>query len=304
MKLLAIDIGGSAIKYGIFQNQSIEKVNEVPTPASRAEFLDELVKIKQAYHKEVFSGCAISCPGNVNEEDGTVGGLSFVPFLHFLPIREEIEQALGMRVAMMNDAHCAAYAEMKLGVGIDTTNPLFVIIGSGIGVAWADQGKLVIKSEDMQNRLKQYLVDLLRSYKGFSASAVQSAKMLGIKKHEGLDSYDGKDMYELANEGDTLAKEQIAGMYRSLAEVLIALQLNLQPEFIALGGGITNNSQFFEELQQVVVQLSKDQPLVIQLLSWLKQEEGDVNVDLKLCKFKSESNLIGASLHFLDLYEN
>lgn len=304
MKLLAIDIGGSAIKYGVYQNQSMDKVSEIPTPASRSEFLEALVKIKQEYPDETFAGCAISCPGKVNEEKGSIGGLSFVPYLHFLPIKEEIEQALDMKVSMMNDAHCAAYAEMKLGVGIDATNPLFVIIGSGIGVAWAKQGQLIVSTDEMEDKLKQYLVDLIRSYKGLSASAVQSAKILGIKKLEGPASYDGKDMYDLANQGDLVAQEQIATMYRSLGEVLMALQLSLQPEFIALGGGITNNPQFFKELQEILDQLSKDQPFIIQLLSWLKQEERELNVDLRLCVFKSESNLIGASLHFLDLYKN
>lgn len=38
MKLMAIDIGGSAIKYGLYQRGRLSRTGEVPAPLTRQEF--------------------------------------------------------------------------------------------------------------------------------------------------------------------------------------------------------------------------------------------------------------------------
>lgn len=67
--VLAIDIGGTFIKYGlIHENYRISNKGKVKTPNTTTEdFLNELKSLYDSYKEEI-RGIAISAPGRISEE--------------------------------------------------------------------------------------------------------------------------------------------------------------------------------------------------------------------------------------------
>ncbi len=301
MALMTVDIGGSAIKYAFLVHGKLENKGSVETPLSRKAFLDSLITIQKSYTGSTpLKGCAISCPGDVDESTGIVGGISFAPFLHLTPILSEIETALNLPVSMFNDANCAALAELTQGVAKGMKEPLFIIIGSGIGVALCKEGQVMIDGSKLADKGNKVLADLIRLFKGLSASPVQSARMMSLKKLEGLSAYDGKDMFDFAEEGDADAINQIESMYQSLAEICYLLNVVIQPECIILGGGITNNPSFLDDIQIHLDHLIENKGFLLTLISQFPGVETpeQEQIQLKLCSLKNDANLIGAAVHF------
>lgn len=71
MKILALDFGGSSVKYGIVdENAVISQSGKRPAPlASVEEFTDAVESLYRQYKDEV-EGIGISIPGNVDPESG------------------------------------------------------------------------------------------------------------------------------------------------------------------------------------------------------------------------------------------
>ncbi len=50
-----------------------------------------------------------------------------------IPVKEMMEQALGLPVVLDNDANCMAYAEWKMGAGRGMSSLVCLTMGTGIG---------------------------------------------------------------------------------------------------------------------------------------------------------------------------
>lgn len=310
MTLLVIDIGGSAIKYGLWENKELHHTDEVPTPLTRGSFYDQLQEIKEKFTKEkTLKGVAISSPGDVDEESGSVNGVSFVPFLHLGPIIPQMEQQLNLPISMMNDADCAALAELRMGVAKNADNPLFLIIGSGLGIAFAKDGQVVSPTDAKQPELKDLVARSIKNLNNSNVSPVQIGRRVSLKKFKLPSSIDGKDVFKLAEADDPIAKKEVNKLYQSLAEVLLSLNLSYHPEFIALGGGVSQQEGFLENIQQALAETIDNQAGIAE---WFKNfftssdkkeslQKEDFPI-VKICQFKNQANLIGAALHFEEKY--
>ena len=112
-KFLAFDIGGTAIKYGLF-NQAFEMISKgsVKTPHESLEvFVETLGEIFDKYQEEV-SGIAVSLPGVLDAVTGqmfTGGSLSYNQGINFI---EVVSKRCPVPITIENDGKCAALAEL------------------------------------------------------------------------------------------------------------------------------------------------------------------------------------------------
>lgn len=301
MTLLAIDIGGSAVKYGLYVENELTTTKEFPTPLTRANFYQEIKNLLESYQgDEAPIGIALSCPGEVDETTGHINGLSFVPFLHLGEFQHEFSTTVGLPVTMINDANSAALAEMTLGVGQGHQQALFVIIGTGIGLGVVKNGHVILDSKDTKDEFSQYLAGSVKDMKNASVSPVHISRRVSLKKFHLPQTYDGKDVFKLAAEGDKIAVKEIERMYQSLADVLISLEQAFKPEIIAIGGGISNNSQLLPRLKKTVRKKLADETYLLNLLTSVVQitDSPLTPPNLVLCTYKNDANLLGAVIHF------
>lgn len=302
LALLALDIGGSAVKHGIWEENELLEKGSFPTPLTRKQFyeaINNLLAEQKATYK--ITGIALSCPGDIDESTGMVNGLSYVPFLHLGEFQQEFSEATGLPVSMLNDANAAALAEMTMGVGVGHQEAIFLIIGSGVGLSIVSKGKIVMDPSNKLDQLDKLVADGVKAINNNKVSPVHIARRVSLKKLKFPSAIDGKDVFQLAADGDSVAKKEIENMYSSLAEIVISLNSVFQPELIGIGGGVSNNQELLPNLEQAVDTLLQEENGLLAIFKTLFTSQKELpKPELTLCKYKNDANLLGAVIHFQD----
>ncbi|MTD41517.1 ROK family protein [Erwinia sp. CPCC 100877] len=301
--ILALDIGGSAVKYGIWQNETLTHQNSFPTPFTRKQFYTAIQELCETFADFSIGGIAVSCPGEPDETTGIIHGISYVPFLHIGEFQQEFAAQLHLPVTLQNDADSAALAEMTLGIGREYQNVLFAIIGSGVGLAVVKDGKILKDSAEKMDTFEKFLADKIKVMKNSKVSPVQLGRTVSLKNFKWPKTLEGKDVFELAKQGNTVALQEIERMYEALAELMIVLNEAYTPEMIGLGGGISNNSELLPKLNEQIRQQLTTSQNKFSLFKTFYKKSADVQMPkIKICHFKKDANLIGAVLHFQETY--
>lgn len=287
MAVLAFDIGGSAVKYGIWTQENLVEKNKFKTPKTWDEMKATLVGLKETFSKDYeLEGIAISSPGSVNQEGRQVEGTSAVPYLHFFPIYDELEAAFGLPIAMENDANSAALAEVWKGAARESDTVLFVVIGTGIG------GSVIVDKKVHHGKHLfggEFGYMLLEGTKSFSQLATPVNMALRYTERKGLssDAVDGQEVFALAKAGDAIAKEEVDTFFKYLTIGLYNLAYAFDPEKVLIGGGVSNMDGILERIEEEFERLFNrmNQHLFVP--------------ELELCVFRNDANLIGAVYNYL-----
>lgn len=287
MTLLTIDIGGTSIKYGVWENEELSHKGNLKTPATWEEMKSSLIRIKETA-EETFTidGVAFSSPGAVNQEKRIIEGASALPYLHNFPIYDELETVLNCPVTFENDANCAALAEIWKGAAKGLKNVLFVVVGTGIGGAVIVDGQIQHGKHLFGGEFGFMLMTENETFSTL-ATAVNMAKRYAKRKGYEPETISGKKMFQLADEGDQIAQEEAATFYTYLARGIYNLQYSFDPEVILIGGGISNKAGLVEKLEEEfekileTVKIAPFKPLI------------------RTCEFKNDANLIGAVANYL-----
>ncbi|GEO52243.1 hypothetical protein LPL03_03390 [Lactiplantibacillus argentoratensis] len=129
-----IDIGGTTIKFAVWQDQQLVAKTKVTTPTTLAEFYTLLTtQVAQMKRDYQIAGVGISSPGAVNKATGIIEGASALPYIHNFRIQPELQRRFELPVSMENDANCAALAELADGAGKQVASLCFLIVGTGVG---------------------------------------------------------------------------------------------------------------------------------------------------------------------------
>ncbi len=95
MAILAFDIGGTAVKYGLWEDETLSESGSFPTPATWAEMKNSLLTVKRQFESNYgLKGIAFSAPGAVDTNTGIIGGISALDYIHHFPIVAELEELL------------------------------------------------------------------------------------------------------------------------------------------------------------------------------------------------------------------
>ena len=137
MRVLVLDIGGTAIKHGICKNAILTDVKETPTNAGLGgrHVMDTVLSIIRS-EPGSFDAIGVSTAGQVNSETGSIiYANQNIPGYTGTEIRRELEEAFKVPVYVENDVNCAAVGEAFFGAGRDYESFLMLTYGTGIGGA-------------------------------------------------------------------------------------------------------------------------------------------------------------------------
>ena len=144
---IAIDIGGTEIKYGtVSEEGKVLQHFSAPTPseASGEELLELLGGIIAPLIGEETAGIGIATLGAVNVEKGCVIGMcENLPALKDLPLKQALSGKFGLPVSVMNDVNAAALGEAAFGAGRGIPTFFCMALGTGIGGAFVYEGRIV-----------------------------------------------------------------------------------------------------------------------------------------------------------------
>ena len=91
----------------------------------------------------------------------------------------------------------------------------------------------------------------------------------------------------MADQGNQIAYELREKMLKSLAVSIYNLQYSYDPEKFILGGGVSNNPRLLPLLKKKIHEVVSSVPIA------------EIEPEVELCQFKSNANLYGAVVDFL-----
>lgn len=290
MNYLAIDVGGTFIKYAVITDECmIQEKNKIPTPQDDfEEFISLLVELYKRVSKNCkLEGIALSMPGIIDSKKGfmyTGGSLGYIENVNIV---ELLQNKTGVPVTVENDAKCAAVAELWKGTLKDCDNAVVLVCGTAVGGAVIRNRKVVSGKHFMAGEFSYILTDSKEEYtmaNCLAETAGASSLIKSVSEETGIpeEEISGEKAFSMANQGDEKALEGIRRHAKKLAVQIHNYQYIFDPEKFAIGGGIS------------------EQPLLLQLI---KEELKKINdmfpwtlpiPEVTTCQFYNDANLIGA----------
>lgn len=286
MSLIVFDLGGSAVKYGLYEDGNLSHQNQFPTPSSWELMQDELLNVVQTLKQENTQGIAMSVPGSVDQKEGVIGGVSAIEYIHNFKFVDALETHLSLPVSIENDANCAALAELHSGVAKDNKDVLFVVVGTGIGGAVIQNGELLKGRNTFAGEFGCMILDGKTSF-SLLATAVHMAERYCDRVNVPWGTYDGQEVFKKADDNDPIAQDEVNKFYDYLTLGLYNLQFTTDPECIVIGGGVTAHPPLIDELNRRMATLLLEAGLE------------SVQFEIKAAHYQNDANLMGAVASFL-----
>lgn len=285
------DIGGTFIKFALMENNgNIKMKDKFPTTAKSAEELVAQMVEKFLPYKQAIKGIAVSCPGVVDSEKGVIYQGGSLLFMHEKNLAEMLARECHVPVVLQNDAKSAALAELWLGVAKDVHSAAILTLGSGVGGGIIMDGKLQsgyhLMAGEVSYMESDFDTEKLRGeFFGRTGSAVELIKRIATKKNL-TDKKDGKQVFALIAHGDEEANAIFNDYIYGLAIQILNIQYLIDPEIIAIGGGISAQPIVVERLNEAVAQIKAANPFHA------------AKPNIVTCRFQNDANLYGALYNF------
>ena len=299
-KYLAIDMGGTAIKYGVLDEDLnfLEHGKIVAATDSKEALFTEIRKLYQQFGAGT-EGVCISMPGVIDRKKGFAHTGGAYKWVNKMPIATMLSDELGVPVTICNDAKSAALAEIGYGNMQYITNGICIILGTGIGGAVIVNGNLVDGTHFSSGEFSflRGHVDDRTNVKDlfFATNGVQGFKN-SLEKTTGKKEIDGIAAFKLIKEEhDEAALAGVKEFCLDLAHHIYNLQAVIDAERVLIGGGISNEPMFIDLVREAVDQVFDH--AIFQVIP---------KPDVMVCRFQADANLIGAVYNFIelqDLYE-
>lgn len=290
MNYLAIDVGGTFIKYAVITEECmITEKNKIPTPQEGLEeFIQSLVEIVEKISTTCkLDGIALSMPGMIDSRKGFMYTGGSLGYINNLNIVEILQHKTGFPVTVENDAKCAAVAEVWQGALKDCENAVVIVCGTAVGGAVIRNGEVVSGKHFMAGEFSYIMTDSKDEYKmsnclAETAGAAALLKSVSEKTGVPLEELNGEKAFSMANQGDEKALAGIRNHAKKLAIQIHNYQYMFDPERIAIGGGISEQPLLLQLIKEELVKINGIFPWTLPI------------PDVTTCQFYNDANLIGA----------
>ncbi len=261
--VLAADVGGTNTRVAIVNSEG-----EIHTHLKRRtrckkgkdEMLPFLISLFHETIKdsklplEMIKGLGVGFPGPLDAQAGIIFNPPNLPGWNNVSLRNILENEFGIPVSIENDANAAALGEWWKGVGIGTQGFVCITLGTGVGGGIILGGKLWYGASSMAGEIGHTTVipngipctcgnsGCLEAYASARGITDRTQRVLA-KTDEGGQSetvLTFENIYNMAVQGDdrVLSLIQETGVILGIAVANLANLLN--PEMVALFGGVTN----------------------------------------------------------------
>lgn len=257
----------------------------VPTPLTcKEDFRDAIRGVVGRYSDDV-AGMALSIPGTIEPASGHVFQGGTLTYHNGVDIVPWYEEEFGIPIAVENDARCAALAECGRGALQGIQTGVVLTFGTGVGCAIVIGGQIHRGAHLFSGEVSASILgDVARE----GMDAVMGNK-LGIGhfcervcRRRGVDAADGRTVFGWIGEGDAEACVEFERYCADAAVALFNLQLTLDPERVAIGGGVSANPLFLGGITAALDAFYERLPVRVPRL------------DVTRCAFCNDANLMGA----------
>ena len=258
---VGVDVGGTKIAAGVVdQNGTILEDTRRPSPADDPkQLLDTIAQmVADLRTRHEVAGVGLGAAGFVSADRRSI---PFSPHLQWgdQPVADLLEDAVGLPVAVENDANAAAWAEFTFGAGRGVPDQLMVALGTGVGGGMilggelyrgghgtaAEIGHLELVQNGRQCKCGRH--GCFEEYASGSAlqrearTAAGGGRAPNILAAAGGDpeAVTGQMVTELAQTGEPEALALFIQLGKALGSGIASLVAVLDPTLVVIGGGVS-----------------------------------------------------------------
>lgn len=292
MKKLVFDVGASAIKYALMDNDAnIYDKGKEPTPRDSLDsFLSILKSIYDKYKDEV-DGIAMSVPGTIDSSKGQIYAPGGLLYNENVNLADKIHEFADVPVTLENDGKSAALAELWKGNLKDSKDGIVIVVGSGLGGGIIKDGHLMKGQHLFAGEFSYVLlgdgIEFMKHVWAMQGSTTALLMQTAGRKNIDMKDIDGVKVFDWIHHGDKAATEALQSVAKSLAKGIYNLQCILDPTQVLIGGGISQQPLLLEKIQEELDAIYECIPFTIP------------HAKIDTCRFYNDSNLIGALYNYL-----
>lgn len=270
--IIGVDVGGTTIKIGIINEAgNILDKWEIPTNVTNngASILTDIWnslrrKIESGHlNEETISGIGLGAPGFIHEESGSVYEAVNIGWKN-MEIASELKALSKLPVYVQNDANIAVLGENWQGAGEQARNLIAITLGTGVGGGIIANGTILNGENGTAGEIGHITIEedgylcncgrrgCLETIASATGMVRQANNKIEINPKSRLATFckengslTTKDIFELANHGDTLSTEIIDYTADVLGLVIANLATIINPSKILLGGGVSKAGEGF-----------------------------------------------------------
>jgi glucokinase len=267
MKSVGVDLGGSHVMAAIVDEDGTI-VHEAETDIEDHAFAavigivaDTIEQALQEHGEDAQAAIGVGSPGNI---DPTSGAVLYSPNFSWsnVPLGESLSKRLGRRVLVGNDARCATLGEHTFGSGKGVANFVMLTLGTGIGGGIVADNTLLLGNAAGAGEFGHHQI---RATDGFICGCGKTGCFEAQASGTGLirqafavapsfpksalldqkpDKLGSKAIRKAAEAGDQHALAAWQRYTDDLAIGLANIIAFVNPEVIALGGGVSSAGAF------------------------------------------------------------
>ena len=242
MNILAIDIGGTMIKYGLVSSDGeILSTDKIETEAEKGleNILNKIDNIFKGYKENNPVGIAVSGTGQINGMIGKVmGGNPIIPNWIGANLVKILEEKYNLPAVLENDVNCVALGEKWIGAGKDLSNFICLTIGTGIGGGIILNNQLFRGENFVAGEFGHTLIK-----KGEFEQFASTTALIRLVKEKTGKILNGKEIFDLEKKEIVEYQEVISEWIENLTDGLSSIVYCFNPANIILGGGVIGQGE-------------------------------------------------------------
>ena len=286
MNILAIDIGGTMIKYGLVSSDGeILSTDKIETEAEKGleNILNKIDNIFKRYKENNPVGIAVSGTGQINGMIGKViGGNPIIPNWIGTNLVKILEEKYNLPAVLENDVNCVALGEKWIGAGKDLSNFICLTIGTGIGGGIILNNQLFRGENFVAGEFGHILIK-----KGEFEQFASTTALIRLVKERTEKTLNGKEIFDLEKKEIVEYQEVISEWIENLTDGLSSIIYCFNPANIILGGGV----------------IGQGEPLINRIKNSLFKKIGSQfkeKLNITQAKLGNNAGMIGASYLLLE----
>lgn len=255
---IGVDVGGTKIAAGVVTPAG-KVLNEVrySSAGSSATLIQSIARsiteVREGYE---VGGVCLAVPGLILARENRVVFSPNLRAIEGIPLKDELEEKIGLPLTIENDASAAAWGEFRFGAGSEVDHLVFITLGTGVGGGVITHGILMRGAQGSAGELGHVTIQAtgprcscgnrgcLEALASGTAIQRRAQEVAGERPDSALGRLAterkiiGEDVTELARQGDEAALLVLdeAGTWLGIG---VAGFVNIfNPEVVAVGGGV------------------------------------------------------------------
>lgn len=243
----AVDFGGTKLMVGLVDEFGKIIIQQtVPTPKEPAAVADTAAALlREMKGDRTLVGVGSTVPGLANSREGI---LRYAPAHGWrdLPWAAMLSERTGLPVRIANDVNACALAEQRYGAGRGVSDLLWVTVSTGVGAGLVLNGRIFEGAHGIAGEIGHIVVTEHGNAcgcgnRGCVESVASGPAIARRAQLAGLDVKDAAGVFELARQGNDVARWMVAEAGKYLGRAF-AVAFNLfDPAMLVVGGGVARS---------------------------------------------------------------